>query len=77
MPAVSDPAANDRPIEHSGYYRRNTAGSMHPAQLPAIVLAAEAAVADALTKCVLFSSTVDERRILQAMLSTLNATLLD
>jgi thiamine biosynthesis lipoprotein len=75
--AVSDPAANARPIEHSGYYRRNTPVSRQPAQLPAIVLAAEAAVADALTKCVLFSSTVDERRTLQATLATLNASLPD
>ncbi len=49
--AVSDPVARDRPSEHRGYYNRVTP------ELPnvdaAAVVAPTAAIADALTKCVL------------------------
>jgi FAD:protein FMN transferase len=51
--AVSDARARRRPREHRGYYRRS--GSGKPAPGYAAVLAREAAVADALTKCVLLA----------------------
>lgn len=49
--AVSDPASSDRPPEHCGYYTR--AGVRSDRKRPAVVKAPTAAVADALTKCVL------------------------
>src|SRR5262245_54835583 len=53
--AVSDPAATSRPPEHLGYYRRDYLSS----QLlrAAAVVAPSAAVADALTKCVLLAGS--------------------
>ena len=53
--AVSDTASRRRPSEHRGYYRRS--GNGRPARRYAAVLAREAAVADALTKCVLLAPT--------------------
>jgi thiamine biosynthesis lipoprotein len=49
--AVSQVGAVSRPPEHRGYYRRNGSAEL-PAQ-GAIVYARQAAVADALTKCLL------------------------
>src|SRR5262249_8485753 len=48
--AVSDREAGRRPREHCGYYRRSGSGAL---RRYAAVLAPEAAIADALTKCVL------------------------
>ena len=63
--AVSDMGARRRPSEHRGYYRRTGAGS--PARRYAAVLAREAAVADALTKCVLLAPADYARRALQEL----------
>jgi FAD:protein FMN transferase len=62
--AVSDVDATDRPSEHRGYYAR---GHELDATLPryAAVIANTAAVADALTKCVLLCSKDAATRILQ------------
>jgi thiamine biosynthesis lipoprotein len=62
--AVSDLDADvaRRPAEHRGYYRRS--GSARPARPYAAVVAASAAVADALTKCVLLA---DERCAARAL----------
>jgi thiamine biosynthesis lipoprotein len=51
--AISDLDATDRPIEHNGYYNRT--GS-DPTCRYAAVIAKSAAIADALTKCVLLCS---------------------
>ena len=53
--AVSDPVGSTRPSEHRGYYRRAHSGATarRKSDQPAIVVAGTAAVADALTKCVL------------------------
>jgi FAD:protein FMN transferase len=51
--AVSDVAARQRPAEHQGYYRRS--GAARPLRRYAAVIAEHAAVADALTKCVLLA----------------------
>jgi FAD:protein FMN transferase len=73
--AVSDPAAAESPAEHRGYYNR-----VHPArvvvQRQAIVVAPTAALADALTKCVLLCVTPDEQRTLERMLASVGATTL-
>ena len=65
--AVTDPVSRDPPREHRGYYSRVSAG-YDPAAIetPAIVLASNAAIADALTKCVLLC--VRERALLQRIL---------
>ena len=62
--AASDTGQADRPVEHRGYYhgadrRRRVAGS-------ATVLAPCAAVADALTKCVLLDACKLDRSLLDA-----------
>jgi len=52
--AVSDPMARDRPSEHRGYYSRVPPGELaNTNAAPAVVVAPTAAIADALTKCVL------------------------
>jgi thiamine biosynthesis lipoprotein len=63
--AVSDIGARRRPSEHRGYYRRS--GSHRAARHYAAVLAREAAVADALTKCVLLAPADCARRALQEL----------
>lgn len=65
--AVSDVGAPDRPAEHQGYYRRNS--TQAPAHKRVAVLAEQAMIADALTKCVMFCTdkTLDE------IFSSLNA----
>lgn len=64
--AVSDVDLNARrrPAEHQGYYRRS--GAMGPTPRYAAVLAASAAVADALTKCVLLADAASAARTLRA-----------
>jgi FAD:protein FMN transferase len=49
-----DVSARQRPAEHQGYYRRGAPAS--PRRRYAAVVAMSAAVADALTKCVLFAA---------------------
>jgi thiamine biosynthesis lipoprotein len=61
--AVSDREASQRPREHRGYYRRTEDGALRPY---AAVLAPEAAVADALTKCVLVGTQAQAAHALQA-----------
>ena len=51
--AVSDPHSESRPSEHAGYYLRD--GTAPRAMRPAAIVAGSAAVADALTKCVLLA----------------------
>jgi thiamine biosynthesis lipoprotein len=64
--AVSDFDLNTRlrPAEHQGYYRRSSA-TCTTARYAAVV-AASAAVADALTKCVLLADAVSAARTLRA-----------
>jgi thiamine biosynthesis lipoprotein len=62
--AVSDVGARHRPAEHQGYYRRS--GAARPQRRYAAVMAARAAVADALTKCVLLAGERCAARALQA-----------
>ena len=64
--AVSDFDLNarQRPAEHQGYYRRS--GAMYPTPRYAAVIAASAAVADALTKCVLLADAATAARTLRA-----------
>ena len=61
--AVSDLDAIDRPIEHHGYYNRT---GRDPACRYAAVIAPNAAIADALTKCVLLCSPSQATRALEA-----------
>jgi FAD:protein FMN transferase len=56
--------ARQRPAEHQGYYRRS--GSVSPRRRYAAVVAASAAVADALTKCVLLADARCATRTLRA-----------
>jgi thiamine biosynthesis lipoprotein len=65
--AVSDldAAAGRRPAEHRGYYRRS--GETSPTRRYAAVLAPGAAVADALTKCVLLADERCAARALRAL----------
>jgi thiamine biosynthesis lipoprotein len=56
--------ARQRPAEHRGYYRRS--GSASPRRRYAAVVAASAAVADALTKCVLLADARCAMRTLRA-----------
>jgi FAD:protein FMN transferase len=64
--AVSDPdlSARQRPAEHQGYYRRS--GALRPTPRYAAVGAAKAAVADALTKCVLLADAASAACTLRA-----------
>jgi thiamine biosynthesis lipoprotein len=64
--AVSDLdiAAGRRPVEHQGYYRRS--GAVGPVRRYAAVAASRAAVADALTKCVLLAEERCAARALRA-----------
>jgi FAD:protein FMN transferase len=62
--AVSDVAAHHRPAEHQGYYRRS--GAARPLPRFAAVMAERAAVADALTKCVLLAGERCVARTLHA-----------
>jgi thiamine biosynthesis lipoprotein len=64
--AVSDLAADTarRPVEHRGYYRRSA--SFTPVRGYAAVVAASAAIADALTKCALLARPRCARRALRA-----------
>jgi thiamine biosynthesis lipoprotein len=63
--AVSDVDSRHRPAEHRGYYLRRTAGGA--ARHFAAVLAPTAAVADALTKCVLLDPGAGTARALQML----------
>ena len=64
--AVSDldVDAQQRPVEHRGYYQRSAPASSRNRY--AAVVAASAAVADALTKCVLFADARSAERALRA-----------
>ncbi|HVW71004.1 MAG TPA: FAD:protein FMN transferase [Steroidobacteraceae bacterium] len=62
--AVSDRDARQRPEEHRGYY--NHCGD-NPVRNYAAVVAKTAAIADALTKCVLFSPTSTMMRALREL----------
>ncbi len=62
--AVSDMDAPQRPSEHRGYYVGRTTNPRPTARYAAVV-AREAAVADALTKCVLLCSEETAMRALQ------------
>ena len=57
--------ARRRPAEHQGYYRRSAPAS--PRSRYAAVVAVSAAVADALTKCVLFADARRAGRTLRAL----------
>jgi len=65
--AVSDldTAAGRRAVEHQGYYRRS--GAAGPVRRYAAVVAPQAAVADALTKCVLLAEKRCAARALRAL----------
>ncbi len=74
--AVSDPGAPGKPIEHRGYYCRTdttTNSDLHRAA-PAVVLAPTAAIADALTKCVLIARAQGDERALADWLEHFDAT---
>ena len=73
--AVSDLEAQRRPGEHRGYYRRNPGGG--PPRRYAAVLAPEAAVADALTKCVLLGTRTESARALRTLRGVELARVLD
>jgi len=60
--AVSDLDATDRPIEHQGYYNHT---GREPVRRFAAVIAKQAAVADALTKCVLLCNPELATRVLR------------
>jgi thiamine biosynthesis lipoprotein len=62
--AVSDPDSQRRPAQHQGYYIRSR-GELPPRRYAAVV-AQEAVVADALTKCVLLCPRPTAGRVLQA-----------
>jgi thiamine biosynthesis lipoprotein len=71
--AVSDADSKRRPAEHQGYYIRSRAvGESHgaPLQRYAAVVAKEAVVADALTKCVLLCPSPTAGRALKAFGAT-------
>jgi thiamine biosynthesis lipoprotein len=63
--AVSDADARQRPAEHRGYYQRS--GARRLTCRYAAVLAPTAALADALTKCVLLAPTECAQRTLRAL----------
>jgi thiamine biosynthesis lipoprotein len=72
--AVSDPSQQARPSEHRGYYRRAGRSDVGlTGGRAAVVLAPTAALADGLTKCVLLSTSADERVRLATTLATLQA----
>ena len=60
--AVSDLDATDRPIEHQGYYNHT---GHEPVRRFAAVIAKQAAIADALTKCVLLCNPELASRVLR------------
>lgn len=72
--AVSDADSQRRPAEHQGYYIRSHAAGARRADLPprryAAVVAKEAVIADALTKCVLLCPQPTARRVLKAFGAT-------
>ena len=70
--AVSDPKRSGKPSEHCGYYHRSNE-SLVVGSGVAIVVAETAAVADALTKCVLLSDGANEQGRVQEMLRVLSA----
>lgn len=73
--AVSDVGQTERPAEHRGYYSRIVNSRVElVAANPAIVLAPTAALADALTKCVLLLSAAHRQRALGELLANLGAT---
>ncbi len=72
--AVSDPAQGSCPAEHRGYYNRATATPINARA--AVVVAPTAALADGLTKWVLFSSEEDAAR-LTTVLRNASAELLE
>jgi thiamine biosynthesis lipoprotein len=65
--AISDLDATERPIEHNGYYNRT---GPTPTRRYAAVTAKSAAIADALTKCVLLCSDEQAARVLEAFGAT-------
>src|SRR5262245_35233185 len=71
--AVTDTAQPNRPTEHRGYYSR-VAGSLDVTAQHAIVIAPTAALADALTKCVLLLRAAQQQRTLDELLETFGAT---
>jgi thiamine biosynthesis lipoprotein len=74
--AVSDPLARDRPTEHRGYYSRVApTGEVNLGSALATVVASTAAVADALTKCVLLCGKGDT--LLKRTLLHFDATSID
>lgn len=66
--AVSDADSQRRPAEHQGYYIRDRGDP--PSQRYAAVVAKEAVVADALTKCVLLCPNPTAGQVLQAFGAT-------
>jgi thiamine biosynthesis lipoprotein len=68
--AVSDVRAEYRPPEHRGYYVRNERPAAQPTQGYAAILAPEAAIADALAKCVLLGDEGTTAEALQAFGAT-------
>ena len=67
--AVSDPKHSARPSEHQGYYNRNRS-DVEASPLgtrAAVVVAPTAAVADALTKCILLEGAADDRDMLAGL----------
>jgi thiamine biosynthesis lipoprotein len=72
--AVSDAVQPNRPAEHRGYYSRVGVSPDLAVAQPAIVLAPTAALADALTKCVLLLSAAHRQRALGELLATFGAT---
>jgi thiamine biosynthesis lipoprotein len=71
--AVSDTAQPNRPAEHRGYYSRVTGSSVVTVG-HAIVIAPTAALADALTKCVLLLRAAQRQRTLDELLTKVGAT---
>jgi len=65
--AVSDLDATDRPIEHQGYYNHT---GREPVRRFAAVLAKQAAIADALTKCLLLCNPELATRVLREFAAT-------
>jgi FAD:protein FMN transferase len=61
--AVSDVHTADRPSEHQGYYWRNKNDA--PTQQQVAVLAGQAAIADALTKCVIYGDELTSAILLR------------
>jgi thiamine biosynthesis lipoprotein len=64
--AVSDADSKRHPAEHQGYYVRGYEGPAPPFPRYAAVIAKEAVVADALTKCVLLCPSPTAGQVLQA-----------